>query len=114
NQGYSNPVDDFVTKYKKSCDILEVDYNADKYAIKLAYRKMAKKYHPDINKSENATEKFQEINNAYDFLSDENIKRYNRIENKTKTRENAHEFLLFTKVGTKFNNCTRICYPITI
>lgn len=82
SQGYSNPVDDFVTKYKKSCDILEVDYSADKYAVKLAYRKMAKKYHPDINKSADATEKFQEINTAYDFLSDENIERYNRINNK--------------------------------
>lgn len=81
-QNYGNPVDDFTTKYKKSCDTLGVDYGADKYAIKLAYRKMAKKYHPDINKEPGATAKFQEINTAYDFLSDENIERYNKITNK--------------------------------
>ncbi|MDU2131862.1 MAG: DnaJ domain-containing protein, partial [Finegoldia magna] len=39
--------------------------------------------HPDINKAADATAKFQEVNNAYDFLSNEqNIERYNRIKNK--------------------------------
>ncbi|WP_297810267.1 J domain-containing protein [uncultured Finegoldia sp.] len=80
---YQNPVDDFVRTYEKHCDTLGVGYNADKYEIKLNYRKLAKKYHPDINKAADATAKFQEVNNAYDFLSNEqNIERYNRIKNK--------------------------------
>ena len=41
-----------------------------------AYRKLAKKYHPDLNKEPGAKEKFQEINDAYEFLSEENIKKY--------------------------------------
>ncbi|WP_138160547.1 DnaJ domain-containing protein [Peptoniphilus catoniae] len=69
----------FKDQYEKSCNILGVDYSADKYEIRLAYRKMAKLYHPDINKEEGATEKFQEINNAYEFLSDENIQKYKNM-----------------------------------
>lgn len=76
---YTNPATEFKSKYEKSCDILGVEYNSDKYQIKLAYRKKAKEYHPDLNKSANATEMFQKINNAYDFLSDANIDRYNSM-----------------------------------
>ncbi len=57
-------------KYKESLDLLEVSEGADDKQLKMAYRKKAKKYHPDINKDSNATRKFQEINDAYKFLSD--------------------------------------------
>lgn len=76
---YTSPLDEFKKKYEESCDILGVPYNADKYQIKLAYRKKAKEYHPDLNKSPNATEMFQKINNAYEFLNDKNIERYKNI-----------------------------------
>lgn len=76
---YQNPFGDFVQKYEEACDTLEVPYDADKYQIKLQYRKMAKKYHPDISTIKNANEIFQKINGAYDFLSDENIERYKKI-----------------------------------
>mgnify|MGYP001953888010 CR=1 FL=1 len=76
---YTNPSTEFINKYEKSCDLLGVNYNADKYQIKLAFRKKAKEYHPDINKALDATEKFQQINDAYDFLSDENIERYKKL-----------------------------------
>lgn len=75
-QTYVNPSIEFKSKYEKSCDLLGLNYSADKYEVKLGYRKKAKEYHPDINKSEDATKIFQEINNAYDFLSDDNIERY--------------------------------------
>lgn len=78
-QTYVNPNNDFKKKYEKSCDLLGVRYNADSNQIKLAYRKKAKEYHPDLNKSPNATEMFQKINNAYEFLSDDNIARYNNM-----------------------------------
>ncbi|MBU5312113.1 J domain-containing protein [Tissierella carlieri] len=76
---YVNPNIEFKSKYEKSCDLLGVGYDSDKYQIKLAYRKKAKEYHPDLNKSPDATTMFQQINNAYEFLSDDNIERYKSI-----------------------------------
>lgn len=78
-QSYVNPNIEFKSKYEKSCDLLGVGYDADKYQIKLAYRKKAKEYHPDLNKAANATEVFQKINDAYEFLSDANIERYKNL-----------------------------------
>lgn len=78
-QSYVNPTNEFKTKYEKSCDLLEVGYHADARQIKLAYRKKAKQYHPDINRSPDATEKFQQVNEAYEFLSDGNVERYQSI-----------------------------------
>lgn len=52
-------------------DILGVDKTASQADIKKAYRKLAKKYHPDVNKSKDAEEKFKKINEAYETLSDE-------------------------------------------
>lgn len=77
--GMGNPFDSFKQKYEQACDTLGVSYDTDPYQVKLAYRKMAKKYHPDINKAKGATEKFQKINAAYDFLSKENIDRYKNM-----------------------------------
>jgi len=79
NHTFNNPTLEFKKKYEESCNILGIPYDADKYQIKLAYRKKAKEYHPDLNKSPNATEMFQKINNAYEFLSDNNIERYKNI-----------------------------------
>lgn len=57
---------------KKSLyETLEVAQNASADEIKKAYRKLARKYHPDVNKSPEAEEKFKEINGAYEILSDE-------------------------------------------
>lgn len=49
---------------------LGVNKNATDEEIKSAYRQMAKKYHPDLNKTPEAAEKFKEINEAYSVLSD--------------------------------------------
>lgn len=52
--------------------ILGVDRNADANAIKKAYRKLAKKYHPDTNQENSvANEKFKEVTEAYEILHDE-------------------------------------------
>lgn len=51
-------------------DLLGVSQNASDKEIKAAYKKLAKKYHPDINKSEDAQEKFKEVSQAYQVLSD--------------------------------------------
>ena len=66
----------FKERYEKATSKLGVPLNTDIYDVKLAYRKLAKKYHPDLNKEPGAKEKFQEINDAYEFLSEENIKKY--------------------------------------
>lgn len=52
-------------------EVLGVDKNASDAEIKSAYRKLAKKYHPDVNKEEGAAEKFKEIGEAYSVLGDE-------------------------------------------
>ena len=59
-------------KYKDYYDILGVSRDADAAAIKSAYRKLARKYHPDVNKTKEAEEKFKDINEAYEVLSDKN------------------------------------------
>ncbi len=76
---YSNPASEFISKYEKSCELLGVSPDTDIYQVKLAYRKKAKEYHPDLNKAPDATRRFQEINDAYEFLTEENIERYKNI-----------------------------------
>lgn len=61
-------------------EILGVSRNADKDEIKRAYRRLARKYHPDVNKEPGADEKFKEINRAYEVLSEPEVRaRYDRF-----------------------------------
>lgn len=65
-------------EYKDYYKILGVDKNTSQEDIKKAYRKLAKKYHPDLNPNDNkAQEKFKGINEAYEVLGDaEKKKKY--------------------------------------
>lgn len=65
-------------KYKNYYEILNVTRKSSKEEIRSSYRKLAKKYHPDANKGENAAEaeiKFKDVNEAYDILTNEEKRR---------------------------------------
>ena len=55
-------------------EVLGVSKSASKDEIKKAYRKLSKQYHPDINKAADAADKFKEITEAYEVLSDDQKK----------------------------------------
>ena len=67
-------------EYKDYYKILGVDRKADKAEIKKAYKRLARKYHPDVSKEPNAEDKFKEVNEAYEVLkSDENRAAYDQL-----------------------------------
>ena len=51
-------------------EVLGVNKNANEAELKKAYRNLARKHHPDVDKSEGAEKTFKEINEAYQVLSD--------------------------------------------
>ena len=57
-------------KYKDYYQILGVAREASEADIKKAYRRLARKYHPDVSKEKNAEEKFKEVAEAYEVLKD--------------------------------------------
>lgn len=61
-------------------EVLGLSKGASKDEVKKAYRKLAKKYHPDLNKEEGAQERFADIQSAYDVLSsDEKRRQYDQF-----------------------------------
>jgi DnaJ-domain-containing protein 1 len=74
-------------------DTLEISQNASINEIKKAYKKLALKYHPDVNKATDANEKFIEINEAYEFLSDTNKRKIydDLISSNNQNQENVNQ-----------------------
>lgn len=67
-------------------EVLGVEKHATQDQIKKSYRKLARRFHPDVSKEENATEKFKVLQRAYDVLSDPDWRKY-YDENGTDVRE---------------------------
>jgi curved DNA-binding protein len=66
--------------YTDYYEVLGVSHDADQDAIRQAYRKLARQYHPDLNSDEDAEERFKELGEAYEVLSDpEKRERYDRL-----------------------------------
>src|SRR5271168_953067 len=57
-------------QYRDYYEVLGVARGADADALKRAYRKLARKYHPDVSKEKNAEAKFKELQEAYEVLRD--------------------------------------------
>ena len=78
---------------KSLYDTLGVSESASESEIKKAYRKLARQYHPDVNKSPEAEEKFKEINAAYEVLSDKEKKaQYDRFGDQMFGGQNFQDF----------------------
>jgi len=78
---------------KSLYETLEVNDNASAAEIKKSYRKLARKYHPDVNKDKDAEEKFKEINAAYEVLSDSSKKnQYDQYGDQMFGGQNFHDF----------------------
>ncbi|MDX1295055.1 MAG: J domain-containing protein [Sulfurimonadaceae bacterium] len=78
---------------KSLYETLGVSSSATEAEIKKAYRKLARQYHPDVNKEPEAEEKFKEINAAYEVLSDkEKRAKYDQFGDSMFGGQNFHDF----------------------
>lgn len=67
-------------KYRDYYEILGIQRSAGQNDVQRAYRKLARKYHPDVSKAANAEDKFKELNEAYEVLKDpEKRKLYDQL-----------------------------------
>jgi curved DNA-binding protein CbpA len=88
--------------------LLGVDPGATTAQIKSAYRKLAKHYHPDVNTSSDAAEKFREITEAYDTLTDpDRRRRYDRLHGTRRTTFTDDESSRYTRPGAGSANGSR-------
>ncbi|MDI1352530.1 MAG: DnaJ C-terminal domain-containing protein [bacterium] len=92
--------------------IMGVAQNASEKDIKTAYRKLARKYHPDLNKEANAEEHFKEMGEAYEVLKDpakraeydQYVKNREFNQNAHHSRENSNGGFQYQQQGAQFDS----------
>ncbi|KTC70263.1 DNA-binding protein DnaJ [Legionella birminghamensis] len=78
--------------FKDYYQIMGLDRNASQEEIKQTYRKLARKYHPDVSKDPKAEDKFKELGEAYDVLKDpEKRAKYDKYGQYWKQQSEAHQ-----------------------
>lgn len=95
--------------YEKACKVLEIDEKIDHDIkdIKRQYKIMALTYHPDKNQSPDASAKFQEIHEAYEYLMTQNHEdMYDSDEDKTTTDRGSYRWVLFSFIKNVLNTET--------
>ncbi len=93
---------------KSLYETLEINENASADEIKKTYRKLARKYHPDVNKEKDAEEKFKEINAAYEVLSDpEKKQQYDQFGDSMFGGQNFHDFARGQGAGVDLDEILR-------
>ena len=92
-------------------EILEVSKDATQDEIKKAYKKLAKKFHPDINKESGAEEKFKKINEAYEVLSDETKRK--EYDQKLNSSNNSYSYTSCANVGNNQKDKCEFCQKNT-
>eukprot|EP01029_Cantina_marsupialis_P028371 TRINITY_DN776072_c0_g1_i1.p1 TRINITY_DN776072_c0_g1~~TRINITY_DN776072_c0_g1_i1.p1 ORF type:complete len:296 (+),score=74.90 TRINITY_DN776072_c0_g1_i1:47-934(+) len=93
---------------KSLYETLEVSDSASTDEIKKAYRKLARKYHPDVNKDPSAEDKFKEINAAYEVLSDPKKKQqYDQFGDSMFGGQNFHDFAQGQGAGVDLDEILR-------
>jgi len=91
-------------KYKDYYKLLGVTRKTSQDEIQKAYRKLARKYHPDVNKEKGAEAKFKEITEAYEVIGDsEKRKRYDQLGSSWKSGQNFRPPPGWENSGVDFN-----------
>lgn len=83
--------------------VLEVDSSTDEKTLKIKYRDLAKLWHPDFNKAENAMEHFQKLSVAYDVLKDKNSRLIYDLLSEIYTSDNFPDMQNLSVLKDKYN-----------
>ena len=88
-------------QFKDYYDTLGVKPDASDAEIKSAYRKLARKYHPDVSKEKGAEEKFKAANEANEALKDEEVQKALKLQGTDPVGSTPNEFADFIRADVE-------------